>query len=325
MDYWTNQIFSRPSHQLIFDAIRRVIELKGHPDFVTLIDVLGLNLAEVGGENYLLQIAEYVPSPANSLYYAGIVKDKSVLRQSRKFLTDQIQAIDSGDSDSIQIVSAIQDGASALYTPPPPERTSADAANDAIDSWHMILQGNAPRGVPTYLRELDMILDPIKAGHLGVVCARPGMGKSSWMLSVAVAHAKAGGCALICSLEQPEQELVNRYVTMLTGLTEQQVKTRIDRGYNMDGISLQITEALDGWASLGIPIMDGSANSTQDIRSRVRSMTARGEQPLVFIDHLSRLRNIERGENQNLRTEERIWAIKRIALELKFLSGYSAN
>src|SRR5579862_1994865 len=75
--------FYRPAHKEIFRAIRQLINNSSPIDFVTLKDELIARdkLAQAGGEDYLMQIAEFVPSAANASYYAQVVLDKSTLRR----------------------------------------------------------------------------------------------------------------------------------------------------------------------------------------------------------------------------------------------------
>ena len=71
--------FFRPAHQVIFRALRQLITSHKEIDIVTLRTELTERamLNDVGGVDYLLQLAEYVPSAANSKYYAQIVLDKA--------------------------------------------------------------------------------------------------------------------------------------------------------------------------------------------------------------------------------------------------------
>jgi len=75
--------FYRPAHREIFRAIRQLVNNSKPIDGVTLRNELldREKLGEVGGEDYLIQIAEYVPSAANATHYAQIVLDKSTLRR----------------------------------------------------------------------------------------------------------------------------------------------------------------------------------------------------------------------------------------------------
>ena len=79
----TDEEFYVPAHREIFKAIKQLLLNSKPIDFVTLQDELIVRekLDEVGGIDYLVQIAESVPSAANATYYAGIVQDKSTLRR----------------------------------------------------------------------------------------------------------------------------------------------------------------------------------------------------------------------------------------------------
>jgi replicative DNA helicase len=74
--------FYRPGHSVLFSAIKRLVDARKPVDFVTVKEQLMASgkLGDIGGDDYLIQIAEYTPSPANAEYYAEIVKEKAILR-----------------------------------------------------------------------------------------------------------------------------------------------------------------------------------------------------------------------------------------------------
>ncbi len=74
-DFW------RPAHRTIYRAMKRLVDARNAVDLVTLRDALAGELGEAGGEDYLMQIAEVVPSAANCAHYARIVADKAMLRR----------------------------------------------------------------------------------------------------------------------------------------------------------------------------------------------------------------------------------------------------
>ena len=75
--------YFRSGHRLIHKAIATIRARRGAIDFITVKEQLMAsgNLADIGGDDYLIQIAEYTPSPANSGYYAKLVLDKATLRR----------------------------------------------------------------------------------------------------------------------------------------------------------------------------------------------------------------------------------------------------
>lgn len=77
-DYLVGADFFRPAHRLLFDAL---VKMPGEPDLVRLKTALGKNLSQAGGEAYLMQVAEFVPSAASSARYSEVVKDRSRRRQ----------------------------------------------------------------------------------------------------------------------------------------------------------------------------------------------------------------------------------------------------
>ncbi|HWA83669.1 MAG TPA: replicative DNA helicase, partial [Fimbriimonadaceae bacterium] len=94
--------FYRPAHKEIFRAIRQLVNNSRPIDFVTLKDELIARdkLGQVGGLEYLMQIAEFVPSAANATYYAQVVLDKATLRRLENAGRDIIGAVHEADEAS---------------------------------------------------------------------------------------------------------------------------------------------------------------------------------------------------------------------------------
>jgi replicative DNA helicase len=84
--------FFLPAHGLIFESIKATLSQGREVDFVTVRNGLGSKLVDAGGIDYLMQVAEYVPSAANIGTYCEIVKDKATRRtiiQSAKGIVSQ--------------------------------------------------------------------------------------------------------------------------------------------------------------------------------------------------------------------------------------------
>ena len=146
-------------------------------------------LQRVGGASYLAQIADAVPAISNVDDYARIVREKWRLRQLIS-ACQQVAAEGYGVVENAQsfIDQAEQDVYQIARTP---ESTTVQSIKDVIQTTFIRLneslqRGNRITGVPTGFTKLDGLTGGLHEGDLVIVAARPGMGKTSFVLNLAV-------------------------------------------------------------------------------------------------------------------------------------------
>src|SRR5271155_2217559 len=78
-----SESFHQPDHQIIFQALVKLYDANRPIDSVILVEELAKRhlLDEIGGTEYIAQILNTVPSAAHGMHYAGIVREKAMLRQ----------------------------------------------------------------------------------------------------------------------------------------------------------------------------------------------------------------------------------------------------
>src|SRR5579862_4393536 len=96
--------FYRPAHKEIYRAIMQLVNNSRPIDLVTIKEELIARdkLMQAGGEDYLMQVAEFVPSAANASYYAQVVLDKSTLRRLENAGRDIIGTVREADESSAE-------------------------------------------------------------------------------------------------------------------------------------------------------------------------------------------------------------------------------
>ena len=175
--------FYNPAHELVYDAVLDLYG-RGEPaDAITVSAELTRagDLARVGGAPYLHTLVAGVPVAANAGYYAGIVREKAILRR----LIDAGTRIVQFGFAAEGLVDDVVDRAQAEVYAVTDKRTSEDYAPLAdimeltIDELEAI--GNrdgAMAGVPTGFAELDELTNGLHGGQMVVVAARPAIGKA---------------------------------------------------------------------------------------------------------------------------------------------------
>ncbi|HRA26272.1 DnaB-like helicase N-terminal domain-containing protein, partial [Ornithinibacter sp.] len=212
--------FYRPAHELIFDAVLDLFG-RGEPaDAITVADELGKrgDLTRVGGQAYLHQLIQSVPTAANAGYYAEIVHERAVLRRLVEAGTRIVQmGYGQGEGDIDEIVNRAQ---AEVYSVAE-KRGGEDyhALGELLNETMEEIEAAAGRtdefiGVPTGFLELDELTNGLHAGQMIVIAARPAVGKSTLGIDIARAAAiKHNMATAVFSLEMSRTEITMRILS----------------------------------------------------------------------------------------------------------------
>ena len=145
---------------------------------------------EAGGRDYLLQLAQSVPSTANVVYYAKIVKEQYYLRQLVSLSSKIIEDATSGEADATSI---LENAEQSIYNirqgreSNGPAKVSEVIVNDVYTKLAQITGDDKEKykGIPSGFGMLDKMLTGLNKGNLILIGARPAMGKTSFALNLA--------------------------------------------------------------------------------------------------------------------------------------------
>jgi replicative DNA helicase len=203
--------FYAPKHETVWRAILAVYDRREPVDAVTVSAELGKRgeLVQIGGPAYLHTLIEAPPAPGNATFYARIVREKATLRGLVTAGTRIVQlgyADDGGELDDI--VDAAQAEVGAVADARLGEG-AADDIEDAINESLDLLQNGDKPGLPTGLTDLDRILNGgIRSETITTIGARPGVGKTTVGLHIALNVADNGGMVGLTSLERNVDDLL---------------------------------------------------------------------------------------------------------------------
>ncbi len=174
--------FYRGAHRKLFRAMLELAERSEPVDFITLSEVLKARseLAEIGGHSYLAELAERVPTAANVVHYARIVRERSILRglieAATEIATRGYQAADNVDElldRAEQLIFGIQERKVKQAF-----ARIADVLVGSIKTIERLYeQKQAVTGVPTGFADLDALTSGLQPSDLVIVAGRPSMGK----------------------------------------------------------------------------------------------------------------------------------------------------
>jgi replicative DNA helicase len=299
---------------LIYEAILDLYNRRVPPDFVTVVDELTRRerLQDVGGVSYLTDLINTVPTAVHIEYYGRIVERTATLR---RLIDAGASIINIGYDDSIEVEEALDRSERAIFGVSQ-LRTVRDfvgigeVLETYFDKLDTIQQHRGDVvGVPTGYADMDKLTGGFQRSDLIILAARPSVGKSALQLGIthnaAVKHGKTVG---IFSLEMSAEQLVQRLLSMETGVDSHRLRMGLIDDSEWD----QISRAFGRLAEANVYIDDTPGISIMEVRSKARRLFAERGLDLIIVDYLQLL--------SGRRTENRVQEISEISRSLKGLA-----
>lgn len=313
--------FYLDSHKIIYSVLKDLHE-EGIPVDITIVtdrlESAG-ELTKIGNIDYLVEIANFVPSASNLEYYINIVHDKSVLRklievsneisnESYTFEGPINNALDSAES---KIFNIVQRRKTSEF------RNIQDVVYKAQSDLEKLSENKSDiTGVPTGFYDLDKITSGFHENELIIMAARPGMGKTAFALNIATNVARSTNKNVaIFNFEMSAEQLVNRMLSSIG-----QINFSKFRNGNFDNDDWKkLGEAVSVLADTNIKIDDTAGSTISDIRSKCRRLASSKEGlALVVIDYLQLISGSSKSSQINRQQEvsDISRGLKMMAMEL---------
>ncbi|WP_169702068.1 replicative DNA helicase [Janibacter terrae] len=312
--------FYKPAHELIFDAIIDLYS-RGEPaDAITIADELSKrgDLQRAGGQAYLHDLIQSVPTAANAGYYAQIVAERAVLRRLVEAGTKIVQmGYAQGGGDVEEIVNAAQ---AEVYTVAE-KRGGEDYAPlwDTLNETMTEIEVAAGRtdemtGVPTGFQDLDELTHGLHPGQMIVIAARPAIGKSTLGVDIARAAAIHHGMATaIFSLEMSRSEITMRVLAAEASIQLQHLR----RGKMSDPDWRKLSRVVGRISDSPLYIDDSPNLALMEIRAKARRLKQQHNLKLIVIDYLQLMSSGKKVESRQQEVSEFSRALKLLAKELQ--------
>ncbi len=318
LDMVAPQDFYKREHQIIFTTMLDLYE-KNHPiDLVTLSDALMQRdeLDSVGGLNYLMELAEVVPSAAHVQHYARIVKEKAVLRHLIRASNDILTLCYEGGQE----VEDLLDEAERLIFSVSEQKTQRDFVDskallkEAIRNLEeLALKQRSVTGISTGFQELDRFTAGFQPSDLIIVAARPSMGKTALALNIAQHVAiKEKMSVAIFSLEMSREQLALRMLSSLAKIPSHKLRTGILSSNDWK----KVIRAANKLMEAPIFVDDTPALSVLEIRAKARRLMSEKGLNLIIIDYLQLMRGRAKTESRQQEISEISRSLKGLAKEL---------
>ncbi|MEM1209239.1 MAG: DnaB-like helicase C-terminal domain-containing protein [Planctomycetota bacterium] len=323
--------FVTRAHGLIFEVIANLARA-GSNDLVqikTSLSASGVTEA-VGGVDYLVELAESVPSATSAGYYARIVRRNATRRRLIEAAGSVIHHAYDADptateDDDRSIESLLADHQTRLtdLSRPSSARTT-DAASAADLAYERAVNrqqaGEAP-GIETGLPELDRIIGGIPAGRPTVLAARPSIGKTALALWMLWRMASRGVPVAMISMEMTEEQIGQRLLSIASGVALGQIRHADDGQWKLSDRD-QLDAARRDLAKVqrdgGLHIVIEPGLTPSRLESEVRRLVTRHGVKLVCIDYLQIMgydRQAGRSPSKYEQVSDASTAITRIGLE----------
>jgi replicative DNA helicase len=282
------EAFYRIEHRIIFDALVVLYEKnKGTGlDAVLLRDELEKRkqLEEVGGVEYLARILDSVPSSANVMYYAGIVKDKQLLREMIAAASDILEMGFDGGGESSEKLDEAERKIFAVTD----KKISGSASllKDLVTRSYELIErreGSHVTGLPTGYYELDDLMCGLQGGEMIIIAGRPSMGKTSLALNIAEHIGLIERLPVaIFSLETGRQQLAERFLCSASATDAQKVrKGLLDTEHYQ-----QLVKACGELSEAPIYIDDTSTLTPLELRAKSRRLKSQHDIRCIIVDYL---------------------------------------
>ena len=304
-------------HKELFDAIVELYNLGKPVDLVTIEEQLTLrgSLDKIGGIRFVVDVANTVPSTENVRYYADIVKEKAILRSLIRLADNISSSSYKGDEETDDILARAQQGIIDISQ----GRETKGLVhigrylNESIEHIDRLSQrDNTVSGVPTGFVDIDRRTSGLHAAELIVLAARPGMGKTSFVLNIAQnAAVKYGKKVAIFNLEMPGVQIANRLLSSEAKISSERLK----KGNLRDDDWGKLARASEVLSRAELYIDDTSSITATEIGARCRKLMLERGLDMVIIDYLQ-LMNAS-GKSDGNRQQE----ISKISRSLKILAN----
>ena len=298
----------------IYEAIYTMFNYSQTIDPVTVLDKLReLGYYHDNSRDYILQLMEITPTAANVVRYAGIVRDKAMLRGLGEAGTDIVEMV----SEQVGTPSEMLETAEKkIYALRKGER------GDSLEHIGTIMvkvfdhltelsqSDSAIPGLSSGLRDLDMKINGLNKSDLLLVAARPAMGKSAFALNIGVNVAKKyNKTVAIFNLEMSKEQLTMRLLASESFVELQKLAT----GKLSDEEWTKLSMAASSLSQTDIRIDDNPTVTVADINAKCRRLENLG---LVVIDYLQ----LMQGSGFGKASDNRVTVVGEISRALKIMA-----
>ena len=298
----------------IYETVYTMFNYSQSIDPVTVLD----KMRELGyytdkSREYIMQLMEITPTAANAARYAGIVRDKAMLRGLAQAATDISEIVHEQKGTPAEMLESAE---KKIYALRKGERGDSlehigTVLHKVFDRLTELSQSDSMiPGLSSGMRDLDMKINGLNKSDLLLVAARPAMGKSAFALNIGMNVAKKyKKTVAIFNLEMSREQLAMRLLASESFVELQKLNT----GKLTDEEWTKVSMAAASLSQTDIRIDDNPSVTVADINAKCRRLDNLG---LVIIDYLQLMQGSGYGKNN----ENRVVVVGEISRSLKIMA-----
>jgi replicative DNA helicase len=305
--------FFQADHSILFKVLKQSYEANRPIDAMLVREELIKRqlLEEIGGTEYLGAILSSVPNAANGTHYAGIVREKALLRQLIAASNDIIREAYSPHESAELIVENAEKRIFAIA-----EKKISGQVTSMEDVLHEVfemIESRGQRGLETGFFELDDMLNGLQKGEMIIVAARPSMGKTAFSMNVIehIACESMMPCAVF-SLEMSKQQLAQRMLCSRGEIDAHKLRKGMLQAHEYAHLANVVGEL----AKAPIFVDDTPGLTPLDLRAKARRLKSQHDIKAIMIDYMQLMDNPGPDSRQQ-QISEISRGIKAVARELE--------
>lgn len=300
--------FYKTTNQTIYSLISELNSKDNPIDMLTVIELAKTKgvLDSIGGAFEISRLCSKVASAAHIEFHARVVQEKYIAREARWSAVELYKLSDADSSDSDLIIDSfvstsenlvnLSSTGNRILTP----QENIDKAIARAKERSKAYELGEKVGIVPRLNCEQSFVTSYQGGELIIIAARPGMGKTSYVLSQARHFASGGHPGLIFALEMTTDELTDRNISSISGINSY----KFQKGDMTQSDWQSLDETVSKIYDYPIYIDDTSNVSLNHIRKVSKMYKMKGNLDWIIIDYLQ-LMNIS-SDNRNYNREQEV-------------------
>jgi replicative DNA helicase len=307
--------FYKLEHQHVFEACVSLFN-DGKPVDIATVTVKLKSMGKldvVGGAYFIATLTDRIASSANAEYHARIIEDKAIQRELIRVAGDLYHQSFEDTSDPLDLLDMVAreiEGVTARLQHSA-TGTASDLLKEVRERAELAALSKGITGLETGIAELDKLHGGRQKGHFIIMAGRPAMGKTAAALCEVLHMTGKGAKVLFVSLEMSAVELMQRALSVETGIDLSKFRTG-----DIDPEQWErVNEVSARMAKTGIAIADDLHTITA-IRAEARRMKERGGLDAIYIDYIQLVSHSLSGRSRENEVSEISRALKIMARSL---------
>ncbi|MGG5576811.1 replicative DNA helicase [Myroides sp. C15-4] len=287
IDILQPEAFYKEGHKYIFEAIDQLFVGNQPIDLLTVSAQLRKNakLDIAGGDAYLVSLTQKISSSAHIEFHSRVILQKFI---QRSLIRISNEIIEDAYDETTDVFDLLDKAEAKLY-----EVTQGNIKKSSETAQSLVAQAKKRieeistkeglSGLPTGFHKLDELTSGWQPSDLIIIAARPGMGKTAFVLSMArnIAIASGAGVAFF-SLEMSSVQLITRLISSETGLSSEKLRTGKLEKHEWEQLNVKVKDL----ERAPLFIDDTPSLSIFDLRAKARRLASQYGIKLIVIDYL---------------------------------------